>query len=109
MSWLQRLQNVDPVASDDRCCFLACAKQKRQRPEPLPLCQTALSNALELLDQSGIPEPAQVIIGAARNAEGVAKLEPKLLGWVLTEDIVYSHGDGGVVQDILPARHTINS
>ena len=85
------------------------AKQERQRPEPLPLCQTALWRCLELLDHSDVPEPSQVIVGAARNAEGVAKLEPKLLGRVLTEDIVAAHGDGGVVQDILPARHTVNS
>src|SRR5882724_4404397 len=82
---------------------------QRQRLEPMPLCQTALWRCLELLDHSDIPESSQVIIGAARNAEGVAKLEPKLLGRVLTEYIVHSQGDGGVVQDVLPARHTVNS
>ena len=53
---------------------------------------------LELLDHSDIPEPSQIIIGAARNAEGIAKLEPKLLWRVLTEDIVHTHGDRTVVR-----------
>src|SRR4029453_7313366 len=45
----------------------------------------------------------------ARNAESVAKLEPKLLGRVLTEYVVHTHGERTVVQNIFPARHTVNS
>src|SRR6266480_4402281 len=64
---------------------------------------------LELLDQSGIQEPSQVIVAAAWIAGRVAKLEPNRLRRVLTKYVVHTHGDGGVVQDILPARHTVNS
>ena len=64
---------------------------------------------LELLDQSGIQEPSQVIVAAAWIDSGVAKLEPNRLRRILTEYVVHTHGDGGVVQDSLPARHTVNS
>src|SRR6266487_2842233 len=89
--------------------YRRAVRQKRQRPEPLPLCQTALLQCLELLDQSGIQEPSQVIVAAAWIAGGVAKLEPKRLRRVLTEYIVHTHGDRTVVQNVLPARHTVNS
>src|SRR5438067_10226524 len=64
---------------------------------------------LELLDQSGIQEPSQVIVAAAWIAGRVAKLEPNRLRRVLTKYVVHTHGDGRVVQDSLPARHTVNS
>src|SRR5438046_7481606 len=64
---------------------------------------------LELLDQSGIQEPSQVIVAAAWIASGVAKLEPNRLRRILTEYVVHTHSDGGVVQDSLPARHTVDS
>src|SRR5438552_6812047 len=109
MSWLQR-------SSKSRLCraqgavaaSLLGAKQRGSGWTAASLSNCSV-RCLELLDQSDIHEPSQVIIGATRNSEGVAKLEPKLLGWVFTEYIIHSHGDGGVVQDILPARHTVNS
>src|SRR6266480_6185873 len=64
---------------------------------------------LELLDQSGIQEPSQVIVAAAWIAGRVAKLEPNRLRRILTEYVVHTHSDGGVVQDSLPARHTVDS
>jgi len=65
---------------------------------------------LELLDQPDIPEPSQVIIDEIRVAGGVANcFLPKLRGWILTEYIGHTHSDGGIVQDSLPARHTVSN
>ena len=61
-----------PKIRTQRTLYRRAYKQKRQRPEPLPLCQTAFLQCLELLDQSGIPEPSQVIVEAARIVDGIA-------------------------------------
>src|SRR5438876_4663756 len=83
---------VKEAAPNRDCLFVNCALR-----------------CLELLDHSDVHEPSQVIIGAARISNGVAKLESKHRWRVLTPDIVHTHGNGGVVQDILPARHGVRN
>ena len=86
-----------------------CTHQaKRGSPESgLPLCNCAL-RCLELLNHPKVHKPSQVIVSTARIVDGVAKLESKHRWRILTKDIVYTHGNGGV-QDILPARHDIRN
>src|SRR5439155_17377853 len=86
------------------------AYSKRGSPESgLPLCKTALCDCLELLDHPHVPEPPDVIIQAARIANGVAKLESKRLWRRLVEDVAHTHSESGVVEDSLPARHGVRN
>src|SRR5205809_2486205 len=83
---------VKEAAPNRDCLFVNCALR-----------------CLELLDHSDVHEPSQVIIGAARISNRVAKLESKHRWRVLTPDIVHTYGNGGVIQDILPAWHDIRN
>src|SRR6266567_1129138 len=78
----------------------------------LPLCEIALLRFLELLDHPYVPELPQVIIETARVADGVGKstgVESKRLWRVCTKDVGHTHGERGVVEDILPARHGVRN
>src|SRR6266480_7097030 len=83
-------QRTAKEATSKGCLFVNCALR-----------------CLELLDHPYIPEPPQVIIETARVANGVAKLVSKGLRRVLTEDILHAYCQRGVVQDILPAGHSV--
>src|SRR6266702_3440422 len=76
---------------------------------PLPLCESNQRRNLELFDHPDVHKPSQVIVSTAGIVDGVASLESKHRWRILTKDIVYTHGEGGVVQDILPARHGIRN
>src|SRR5207245_2695264 len=69
----------------------------------------AFLRCLELLDHPHIPEPPQVVVEAARVANGVPKLVSKRLWRVVTEDVGYTHGERGVVEEIFPAGHGVRN
>jgi hypothetical protein len=61
---------------------------------------SSAGRSLELLNQSDIAEPSQVITQATRITKRVAKLEPECMWRILTEDICHIHRESGVVQDV---------
>src|SRR5437016_3919493 len=93
------------------CCFvlIGCGNQRTAKEATSKGCLfvNCALRCLELLDHSYIPEPPQVIIETARVANGVAKLVSKGLRRVVTEDILHAYCERGVVQEILPAGHSV--
>src|SRR5207248_10868839 len=67
--------------------------------------QFSVSRFLEFLHQLDIPEPAEVVVEAARIVIGVTLEGTERLRRILTQDVVATHSKGGVVQQRLPAGH----
>src|SRR5205085_12123623 len=66
---------------------------------------SVFSVTLEPLHQLDIPEPAKVVVEAARIVVGIA-IERAIRLWrICAQNVVATHGKGGVVQQRLPARH----
>ena len=63
------------------------------------------SRFLELLDQLHVPEPAEVVVEAARIVIGVTFQETERFRWIRAQHVVATHSKGGVVQQCLPAGH----
>src|ERR1041385_6758990 len=87
----------------------ASVQQKRQPRTGLPLCETPRLRSLKLLDHPHVPEPPDVIIETARVADRVTKLDSLRVWRRLIEDVAHTNGEGGIVEDILPARHHIRN
>src|SRR5919201_4500021 len=68
-----------------------------------------LAVPLKLLGQLGIVEVTKVVVYLAGKPNRVAKLESKRMRWIFAEEVGRADGEGGIIQDSLPAGHAVSS